>query len=85
MIESTIRANSKNYVSKALDYVHANSILSATDFKAYLVYIHLQSEKQEPKVEIIKLNPFSGISNVQLDIEPQKSDLDDYQELFENN
>lgn len=86
MIERIIQDNSTGQISRALDYVHTNNILSATDFKAYLEY--LRSEKiQEPvpQTKVVRLNPLSGKGNVHLDIEPQKSDLSDYEALFVNN
>ena len=86
MVERTVKDNSAAHISRALDYVHANNILSATDFKAYLEYIRSE-KKQEPELDtkIIRLNPLDGNSSTQLDIEPQKSDLDDYEALFSCN
>jgi transposase len=86
MIGRIIQDNGAAQISRALDYVHANNILSATDFKAYLEYIRLE-KTQEPELEtkIIRLNPLSGNGSTQLDIEPQKSDLGDYELLFRNN
>ncbi|TJZ49307.1 IS21 family transposase [Sphingobacterium olei] len=86
MVERTVKDNSAAQISRALDYVHANNILSATDFKAYLEYIRSE-KKQEPELDtkIIRLNPLDGNSSTQLDIEPQKSDLGDYEVLFGNN
>ncbi|WP_312793023.1 hypothetical protein [Sphingobacterium sp.] len=83
MVERTVKDNSAAQISRALDYVHANNILSATDFKAYLEYIRSE-KKQEPELDtkIIRLNPLNGNSSTQLDIEPQKSHLDDYEALF---
>lgn len=83
MIERTVQDNDPVQLSRALDYVHANNILSATDFRAYLEYIRLEKEQQaDPK--IARLNPLSGNRHAQLDIEPQRSDLDDYEALFCN-
>jgi hypothetical protein len=84
MIGRIAQDNDTVQLSRALDYVHANNILSATDFKAYLEYIRLD-KKQERDIKIIRLNPLGGNRLVQLDIEPQKSDLDDYEALFGNN
>jgi len=84
MIGRIAQDNDAVQLSRALDYVHANNILSATDFKAYLEYIRLD-KKQERDIKIIRLNPLGGNRLVQLDIEPQKSDLDDYEALFGNN
>ncbi|WP_312330582.1 IS21 family transposase [Sphingobacterium sp.] len=83
MVDRTVKDNSAAQISRALDYVHANNILSATDFKAYLEYIRSE-KKQEPELDtkIMRLNPLDGNSSTQLDIEPQKSDLDDYEALF---
>ncbi len=83
MVERTVKDSSAAQISRALDYVHANNILSATDFKAYLEYIR-SKKKQEPELDtkIMRLNPLDGNSSTQLDIEPQKSDLDDYEALF---
>ncbi len=84
MIEHTVQSNDAAQLSRALDYVHANHILSATDFRAYLEYIRLEKEQQaDPK--IVRLNPLSGNRNAQLDVEPQRSDLNDYEALFGNN
>ena len=84
MIERIIQDNSTDHIARALDYVHTNNILSATDFKAYLEYIRLE-KKPERDTKIIRLNPLGGNRHAQLDIEPQKSDLDDYEAFFGNN
>src|SRR5690606_31951782 len=64
MVERTVKDNSAAQISRALDYVHANNILSATDFKAYLEYIRSE-KKQEPELDtkIIRLNPLNGNSS----------------------
>jgi hypothetical protein len=83
MLGQIIGENLGMDISKALDYVHANNILSATDFRAYLVYLKSErSEETRSEAKIIKLNPLSGNRNTQLEIEPQKSDLGNYEALF---
>ncbi|WP_051959765.1 IS21 family transposase [Sphingobacterium sp. ML3W] len=83
MLGQIIGENIGMDISKALDYVHANNILSATDFRAYLVYLKSErSEETRLEAKIIKLNPLSGNRNTQLEIEPQKSDLGNYEALF---
>ena len=86
MIERVIENNNAFDISRALDYVHANNILSATDFKAYLDYIRSEKiHKPELETKIIRLNPLSASNNTQMELEPQKSDLTDYELLFGNN
>lgn len=85
MIERVIENNNAFDISRALDYVHANNILSATDFKAYLDYIRSEKiHKPELETKIIRLNPLSASNNTQMELEPQKSDLTDYELLFGN-
>lgn len=85
LIERVLQNNNPIDITRALDYVYTNNILSASDFKAYLEYIRADKTKDpEPDTKIIRLNPLNG-NNTQLDIEPQKSDLDDYEQLFLNN
>ncbi|NGM74881.1 hypothetical protein, partial [Sphingobacterium sp. SGL-16] len=86
MIERVIENNNAFDISRALDYVYANNILSATDFKAYLDYIRSEKiHKPELETKIIRLNPLSASNNTQMELEPQKSDLTDYELLFGNN
>lgn len=86
LIERVLQNNNAADIARGLDYVHINNILSASDFKAYLEYIRSEKKKDpEPDAKIIRLNPLSGNDSTQLDIEPQRSDLDDYEQLFLNN
>lgn len=85
LIERVLKNNSAVDIARALDYVHTNNILSASHFKAYLEYIRTERTKDpDPDTKSIRLNPLSG-NSTQVDIEPQKSDLDDYEQLFLNN
>ncbi|WP_313533415.1 IS21 family transposase [Sphingobacterium athyrii] len=71
-------------VSQSLDFVVANNLLNATDFKSYansLLAIRSSGEEYDPK--IIRLNPLSGKENPLADIEPQQSELESYNRLFQ--
>ena len=85
LIEQVIHNNNADDISRALDYVHANNVLSATDFRAYLEYIQAEKKHDTPlETKIVRLNPLNGNSKIEMDLEPHKSDLGDYELLFEN-
>jgi hypothetical protein len=67
-------------VNKAMVFCHQNNILSAVDFKAIVDQELKQSQAKRPE-KIILLNPLSGIQNKNLK-EPDKSSIQDYQELL---
>jgi len=82
-LRSTVVGLDPLIASRALDYACSHNIVSATDFKA-VVRSMLRENKTEdaPEIKIIQLNPLSGESRRNADTVPQQSDLDDYDEIF---
>jgi transposase len=71
-------------ITKALDYCIENKITSANDLKAILIHFkHQEPAKNYPK--IIRLNPLGGALPEGALIEPDKSQIDDYRTILENN
>lgn len=84
LISGLITALPAEIVSESLDFVVANNLLNATDFKSYansLLAIRSSQEEYDPK--IIRLNPLSGKENPLAEIEPQQSELENYNRLFQ--
>lgn len=71
-------------ITKALDYCIENKITSANDLKAVV----MQYKQQEPKKDhpkIIRLNPLGGALPDGAMVQPNKSQIEDYRAILENN
>lgn len=83
IIEST---TDRSAITRALGYCIENKITSATDLKS----IVMQYKQQEPSLDstatkIIRLNPLGGALPDGAMIQPQRSQIDDYKTILENN
>jgi transposase len=68
--------------NKVMHFCNQNNILSASDFKAIIQQqLRDSNPKQSPGVHI--LNPLSG-NKLDKNIQPQKGQIEDYQQLFRN-
>lgn len=84
MIKKTIEQNESALINKALDYCMDKKIFSATDFRSILMhYKQDKPDKKDPK--IIPLNPLGGILPEGAMVQPEKSQIEDYQTIFKNN
>ena len=78
----TVTGADPEIASRALDYCIRHQIVSATDFKAVV-----DTFRHEPVIQlarVIQLNPLSGDTYQRASIDPDKSDLSDYDLLFSN-
>lgn len=84
MLSELITELPAEIVAESLDFVVSNNLLNATDFKSYansLLAIRSSPDQDDPK--IIRLNPLSGKENPLAEIEPQQSELESYNRLFQ--
>jgi transposase len=79
MIRKTIQTNNTNLITQTIQYCHTNKIASAVDFDAIIKQHHRTSTNNDQKV--IPLNPLSGNHLRSAIIEPEKSSIDDYQNI----
>lgn len=80
MIRKTIQANDANLITQTIQYCHINKIASAVDFDAIIKQHHRTSTNSDEKV--IPLNPLSGQHLRSAILEPQKSSIEDYQNII---
>lgn len=86
IIRDTIQSTETILVQKAMDYCVENKITSAIDFKAIIAH-YLQTERQNEAegARIVSLNPLNGKLIEDAFKEPEKSSINDYQSIFNNN
>lgn len=85
LLIATVNLLDPHVASRALDYAYQNDILSASDFKtiAEAMSREQQSEVQQD-TKVIQLNPLSGKSKSIAETDPQRSDLESYNNYFTN-
>jgi hypothetical protein len=81
LIKEATEKYSPELIMKVLQYCLGNSITSAIDFKAIAAH-YLQSK--EPRANIVHLNPLSGKLSEVAFKQPEKSSIEDYQNLLKN-
>jgi hypothetical protein len=81
IIRNAINEKDPQQVEKALDYCITHSIFRATDFRSIL---DLPSEQEAPKENVVRLNPLNGEVPSNARINPNKSDIEDYQSVMSN-
>ncbi len=79
MIRKTIQTNDTNLITQTIQYCHLNKITSAVDFEAIIKQHHRTNTNNDQKV--IPLNPLSGNHLRSAIIEPEKSSIEDYQNI----
>jgi hypothetical protein len=81
LIKEATEKYSPELIMKVLQYCLGNSITSAIEFKAIAAH-YLQSK--EPRANIVHLNPLSGKLSEVAFKQPEKSSIEDYQNLLKN-
>jgi len=81
IIRDAIKEKESQHVSRALDYCFEHNICRATDFKSIL---NLPKQQEAPQAKVVRLNPLSGEAPQSARIQPNKSDIQDYQTLLSN-
>jgi transposase len=74
----------RSIITGALDYCLENKITSANDLKA-IVQHYTQQETGKDYPKIIRLNPLGGTFPEGARVQPEKSQIDDYRAILENN
>ena len=84
IIRDTIKDQEVSLVEKVLDYCLQNHITRATDFRElFRLEKNIQSNEQHlGHAKVIPLNPLNGRLMSKAYIEPQKSDIQDYQAIL---
>ena len=79
MIRQAALQTASAYLNKAMEYCLSHKICSAADFKSILA-----STEQFPKKEtkIVRLNPLSGEIPDKANIQPQKSSIEDFEQIL---
>jgi transposase len=84
IIRDTIKGQEASAVEKVLDYCLQNHITRATDFsELFQLEKNIQSNEQHlGHTKVIPLNPLNGKLMSKAYVEPQKSDIQDYQNIL---
>ena len=84
VIKQVIDSTERSIVNKALDYCIENKIASGVDFKT-IVMQFIQAQPEKENIKIIHLNPLGGTLPNGAMVQPDKSQIEDYQTIFKNN
>jgi transposase len=84
-LKTTLSGLDQKTATAALDYCISHQIISAMDFKAVAEKFKQELAAALPQAKIIQLNPLSGDIHQRANVDPQKSDLGAYDNLFGNN
>lgn len=82
LLKEVLQQTPAELCTRALQYCLDNQISSAVDFKA--ITDHYQKSKN-PETKIVHLNPLNGTLSKDAYIQPNKSSIEDYQNLLKNN
>jgi hypothetical protein len=83
-LKTTVLSLEQKTATAALDYCINHQIISAADFKAVAEKFKQELVTALPQAKIIQLNPLSGDTQQRANMDPQKSDLGVYDNLFGN-
>ncbi len=83
LIREVVENTEASIVHRAIIFCHQNNILSAVDFKAMVDQELRQQTQQNTQEKMILLNPLSGVAS-KAHIQPEKSSINDYEELLKN-
>ena len=81
LLKATVTGLDAGIASAALDYCITHQIISAVDFKAVVEKLK-QEMPMAPQAIVVQLNPLSGVVHQKAAIDPQKSNLNDYEAFF---
>jgi hypothetical protein len=85
LLKATVRGLDPHIASRALNYVCAHQIVSASDFKAVVEALKRQQAQESlPELKVIQLNPLSGESSKNAAMVPLQSELATYDTYFSN-
>jgi IS30 family transposase len=82
LLKATVTGLDPGIASATLDYCITHQIISAVDFKAVAEKLK-QQMPVAPQAIVVQLNPLSGDVHQKAGTTPQKSDLNDYEALFQ--
>ena len=79
IIRKAVAGHDPEMITRAVEYCTDHQIYSATDFKNIL---DLPQDQSSDDMEVSKVNPLSGQTHDNAHIQPDKSDIDDYQSIL---
>lgn len=79
IIREAVAGHDPEVIAQAVEYCSEHQVYSATDFKNILDLPQYQSSDE---MEVSKINPLSGQTPYNAHMEPDKSDIDNYQSLL---
>ncbi|WP_158640556.1 IS21 family transposase [Anseongella ginsenosidimutans] len=82
LLREIIQGADKEIVKQALEYALARQIVSATDFRALVAHYGKQKEQKDGQSNIRYLNPLGGKLPLAALTAPDKSNIDDYEQLL---
>ena len=84
IIKRVVESSNRATVNKALDYCIENKIASGIDFKAIVMQFE-KAGSEKGNTKIIQLNPLGGARPAGAMVQPDKSQIEDYETIFKNN
>ena len=85
IIKETLKVIEPQLIESVFYYCIENKIASAIDFKAIAAhYIQIEKAAKESGAKVVALNPLNGIIMQEAFEAPQKSSIDDYQSILNN-
>ncbi len=85
IVKQTVQATEPALTNKALKYAIDHKITSALDFKAIVTRYRQEDTTEVCQAKIIRLNPLNGAAPNGALVQPDKSQIADYQTIFNNN
>ncbi len=78
----TVSALEPEVAARTLEYCMANGIDGAADFRAIAARLAAQSQPRQGEARVIRMNPLGGGRIPGADIQPDRSDISDYDALL---
>ena len=81
-LTQTVSALEPEVAARTLEYCMANGIDGAADFRAIAARLAAQSQPRQGEARVIRMNPLGGGRIPGADIQPDRSDITDYDALL---
>ena len=83
IVKQTMEKTSDNeLLQKGVNYCFQNQIHNAKDFESLIMHYLQQDNPTDSGTKTIRLNPLNGLSTEALHSQPNKSSIEDYQEIL---
>jgi len=81
-LTDTVSRLEPDVAARTLEYCMANGIDGAADFRAVAARLSLRGQRQSGEATVIRMNPLGGGRIPGADIQPDRSDIADYDALL---